>query len=57
MRILAILAKAFPADDAEDLRRYLRREYGRPRRSGPNGPREFSPELERLKYEILRSSV
>ncbi len=57
MRILAILAKAFPANDAEYLRRYLRRENGRPRRFAPHGPREFSPELERLKYEILRSSV
>ncbi len=56
MRILAVLARAFPAND-EDLRRYLRREDGRPRRSGPHGPREFSPESERLKYEILRSQV
>ena len=56
MRILAILARAFPANN-NDLRRYLRREDGRARRFGPHGLREFSPELERLKYEILRSSV
>jgi hypothetical protein len=43
--------------DNDELKRFNTREAKKARRSSFARHQEFSPELERLKYEVLRSSV
>lgn len=56
MHIPNPLKALFPSSN-EDLTRLMRHEERKVRRTKHSSNQEFSPELERLKYEILRSSI
>lgn len=49
--------KALFSNDTDDLTGLMRHEERKIRRRPHVAPQEFDPALERLKYEILRSSV
>jgi hypothetical protein len=48
--------KWFFASDRDELNRLIKRDEKKARRSCTPRRKEFSPELELLKYEVLRSS-
>ena len=50
------LKSLFPSQN-EDLMRLMRHEERKIRRKPTSQDQVFSPELERLRYEVLRSSI